>query len=734
MVQQRKSAKGPATRGKAKASPSKKRKITHESQPSKASRSLGADIGGLFLVAFGIFFMACLFQKNTGILGQALIEFFKGLLGWGAYPFPIIVIFAGGMVLLYPDYKLSVGAYFTLTVIFLMVIALFSLLGSPTMSLVLEDYGYNGFIQKSHEFGVQGQASGGALAGMIIFPLLLYFGKNGSIIACFLVLTVLAVIWGFSFKAMSHHISRTVDTVMRERQSRKEFKAKKLYIDDLRHTAPPAKRPELDIIDDSVFVAAQESPEEAAMEEDTLEVLKSEDIEIAPSEEDAPDMNIEIVLPEPQEDVQERMPEPVPVRPHTPVLPPQQLKMEGITATGVQEEPRIYQIPPMTLLEKSKIQTQGDDTAARARKLEDALHSFGIRADVVGINCGPAITQFEVQPAPGVKSSSIVSLSNDLALNLAAPTIRIEAPIPGKSVIGVEVPNTKTSIVKLRDVIETPEFDKSNSSLTFGLGRDIVGRTVLADLGRMPHVLIAGATGSGKSVCINALLISLLYRSSPKDVRLILIDPKVVEMSIYNDIPHLLIPVVTDPQKAAGALKWAVKEMEERYQKFAAQKVRDIARYNEVIEDPTLHMPYIVIVIDEMADLMMVAASDVEDSVCRLAQKARAAGMHLVLATQRPSVDVITGVIKANIPSRIAFAVSPRWIPARFWIWQARKSCWARGTCSISPMAPANLHGCRAPMWGTRKWRPWLTLSARDWMKKILDMTSLFWIKWKTMS
>ncbi len=276
----------------------------------------------------------------------------------------------------------------------------------------------------------------------------------------------------------------------------------------------------------------------------------------------------------------------------------------------------------------------------------------------MGVNCGPVITQFEVQPAPGVKSSSIVNLAQDLAMCLAAPTIRIEAPIPGKSVIGVEIPNTKAAMVRLRDVIETAEFDRAKSPLAFGLGRDIVGKTVIADLAKMPHVLVAGTTGSGKSVCVNTMLISMLYKVSPRDVRLILIDPKVVEMSVYNDIPHMLIPVVTDPQKAAGALKWAVKEMEERYQKFAALKVRDISRYNEVIDDPALHMPYIVIIIDEMADLMMVAANDVEDSVCRLAQKARAAGMHLVLATQSPRVDVITGMIKANIPSRIALAVS----------------------------------------------------------------------------
>jgi S-DNA-T family DNA segregation ATPase FtsK/SpoIIIE len=290
--------------------------------------------------------------------------------------------------------------------------------------------------------------------------------------------------------------------------------------------------------------------------------------------------------------------------------------------------------------------------------LEETLNSFGVAAKVVQVSRGPIITRYELQPAPGVKVSRIVSLSDDIALNLAASSVRIEAPIPGKAAIGIEVPNKDTAPVLIREVLDTESFFNHPSKIAFALGKDIAGNSIIADIARMPHLLIAGATGSGKSVCINSLIVSILYKATPDDVRFLMIDPKVVELSAYNGIPHLLCPVVTDPRKAAGTLNWAVQEMMERYKKFAEKGVRDFDRYNEQIEEEEKKLPQIVIIIDELADLMMVAPSEVEDAICRLAQMARAAGMHLVIATQRPSVDVITGVIKANITSRIAFAVS----------------------------------------------------------------------------
>lgn len=279
---------------------------------------------------------------------------------------------------------------------------------------------------------------------------------------------------------------------------------------------------------------------------------------------------------------------------------------------------------------------------------------------MINISRGPSVTRYELQPSAGVKVSRIVNLSDDISLNLAASGVRMEAPIPGKAAIGIEVPNKEVTMVLAREVIESEEFSKHPSKLAFAIGKDISGENIIADIAKMPHLLIAGATGSGKSVCINSLIVSLLYKSSPEEVKLLMIDPKVVELGIYNGIPHLLIPVVTDPKKAAGALNWAVQEMVNRYKLFADKAVRDLKGYNQLMRknggDGIL--PQVVIIIDELADLMMVAPNDVEDAICRLAQMARAAGMHLVIATQRPSVDVITGVIKANIPSRISFAVS----------------------------------------------------------------------------
>ena len=341
--------------------------------------------------------------------------------------------------------------------------------------------------------------------------------------------------------------------------------------------------------------------------------------------------------------------------------------------TALRERPpmpaREYEFPPVTLLRKGKGGTKGDsnkelkDTALR---LQQTLENFGVRVSVTEISQGPAVTRYEMQPEQGVKVSKIVGLADDIKLNLAATDIRIEAPIPGKAAVGIEVPNREIAAVAFRDLIESPEYKKFESKLAFAVGKDIGGKVVVTDIAKMPHMLIAGATGSGKSVCINTIIMSILYKAHPDDVKLIMVDPKVVELSVYNGIPHLLLPVVTDPKKAAGALHWGVAEMTERYNKFAEQGVRDLKGYNQKAEqmlkrgapDAIAKMPQIVIIVDELADLMMVAPGEVEESICRLAQLARAAGIHLIIATQRPSVDVITGLIKANMPSRVAFAVS----------------------------------------------------------------------------
>ena len=323
-----------------------------------------------------------------------------------------------------------------------------------------------------------------------------------------------------------------------------------------------------------------------------------------------------------------------------------------------------YKFPPVTLLSKGSrsSKNKGDDIIETANKLKETLSTFGVEVSIDPANCskGPAVTRYELTPAPGVKVSRIVSLSDDIKLSLGAADIRIEAPIPGKSAVGIEVPNSESSAVPFRDLIESADFHNSKSNLAFAVGKDLSGQVVISDIAKMPHLLIAGATGSGKSVCINTIIMSILYKAHPEDVKLILIDPKVVELSVYNGIPHLLLPVVTDPKQASASLHWGVSEMEDRYKKFADAGVRDLKGYNEkAAEDPDISkLPQVVIIVDELADLMMVAGKEVEESICRLAQLARAAGIHLIIATQRPSVDVITGLIKANMPSRIAFSVS----------------------------------------------------------------------------
>lgn len=340
---------------------------------------------------------------------------------------------------------------------------------------------------------------------------------------------------------------------------------------------------------------------------------------------------------------------------------------EMLNISQVVEEKK-YEFPPINLLGLPKASPKGSgdrDLKETAIKLQKTLESFGVRVTITNASCGPAVTRYELQPEQGVKVSRITALADDIKLNLAAADIRIEAPIPGKAAVGIEVPNKENSAVMLRELLETKEFTSHSSDLAFAVGKDIGGQAVVTDIAKMPHLLIAGATGSGKSVCINTLIMSILYKANPADVRLIMVDPKVVELSVYNGIPHLLVPVVTDPKKASGALNWAVMEMTDRYKKFADLGVRDLKGYNERVKevehlgDPQYQkLPQIVIIVDELADLMMVAPGEVEDAICRLAQMARAAGLHLIIATQRPSVNVITGLIKANVPSRIAFSVS----------------------------------------------------------------------------
>ncbi|MBE6830106.1 MAG: DNA translocase FtsK [Ruminococcaceae bacterium] len=395
-------------------------------------------------------------------------------------------------------------------------------------------------------------------------------------------------------------------------------------------------------------------------------------------------------------------------QPETPKTP----EPAGVQMTMFTDEPPqdgTYHFPPVTMLETTKELSEQDVTEElklNGQMLVQTLKSFGVQTKIVDISRGPAVTRYELQPAAGVKISKITNLSDDIAMNLAASGVRIEAPIPGKAAVGIEVPNKKVSVVRMRELIESNSFGAAKSRLTVVLGRDIAGAVATADLSKMPHLLIAGATGSGKSVCINSFIVSLLYKSTPEEVKFLMIDPKVVELGIYNGIPQLLVPVVTDPRKAAGALGWAVTEMLKRYKTFAANNVRDLGGYNALAESngfqdengqPMPHLPQIVIIIDELADLMMAAPNEVEDSICRLAQMARAAGMHLLIATQRPSVDVITGIIKANIPSRIAFSVSSQVDSRTILDMGGAEKLLGRGDMLFSPVGsqkPTRIQGC----------------------------------------
>ncbi|WP_143159002.1 FtsK/SpoIIIE family DNA translocase [Anaerotignum lactatifermentans] len=437
--------------------------------------------------------------------------------------------------------------------------------------------------------------------------------------------------------------------------------------------------------DNTVENMAEETPEEAWDMESRAAALAAEamraaeektDFHFADLEDAEETASPEMDMPEveepmaeeemPVEEVQpvaEEMPTDVPAaEPAKPEAQKETAQQPAAAPAEPAEKPYVF--PPISLLGRDPGNSSGSgilEQQKNGRKLEMTLKSFGVEARVINVSAGPTVTRYEVSPSQGVKVSKIVNLADDIALNLAASGIRIEAPIPGKAAVGIEVPNKETKSVYLRTVLESDAFRKHPSKLAFALGEDITGNPIVTDIAKMPHLLIAGATGSGKSVCINTLITSILYKADPKEVKLLLVDPKVVELSVYNGIPHLLIPVVTDPKKASAALNWAVREMLERYNDFAACGVRDIKGFNAMKEEkgePEAKMPQIVIIIDELADLMMAAPGEVEDSICRLAQMARAAGMHLIIATQRPSVDVITGVIKANIPSRLAFAVS----------------------------------------------------------------------------
>lgn len=516
-------------------------------------------------------------------------------------------------------------------------------------------------------WGLDPKFDGGLIGALIGFPIGLAFGKTGAIITLVLLIFVFTmIITGTHLMAFIKAITKPAKAVSEQasnafaermsRESQKEEKGKK----------------ELKIIKGFDVDMEVDEPERKPRKKHNLDEMQQKLVESYNGEEVPPPTDEDEYIPDDDiADVDEAI---IAAREEAENNAPERITVDfkketdavaNEIAETVDDMP-IYKFPPLSLLDSinsSDSKTIAAELESTAQRLVDTLKSFGVETQVINVSRGPTVTRYELQPKAGVKISKITSLADDIALNLATAGVRIEAPIPNKAAVGIEVPNRASATVGIREVIESTTFSASKSKLTVSMGKDIGGNTVVADIAKMPHGLIAGATGSGKSVCINSFIISLLYKASPDDVKLLMVDPKVVELGIYNGIPHLIVPVITEPRKAAGALGWAVNEMEQRYKMFADRDVRNIEGYNKLVEtlvdEPEVKkMPRIVIIIDELADLMMTAPKEVEDSINRIAAKARAAGIHLLIATQRPSVNVVTGVIKANIPTRIAFAVS----------------------------------------------------------------------------
>jgi len=584
------------------------KKELKKNKEGKKQNVLRNDITAVIMLSLSVLvFFAAAFRPGTiGPAGDLIRTLFLGLFGkMSSFLIPLSFLVYSFLALINKTDKSSRATLFKVLLLYFFLAAMINISIYNKYDFTAHDF--FGRISKYYSLGTQG-IGGGAAGAVISVPLVEYLKVLGSVIVVSTLAVIdLIIITGISISGVFNNISSFIIKLFKKKNRR--IKNKKL----IKNTLPKKrkKRP-----------AKKFNFEELRMED---EETKNND------------------------------------------LPTQ--KTTVIKKT-VKPSGR-YVRPPLYLLKAAmsdKITSNDLKKSAyeRANILIETLKSFNVEAEIKNISIGPNITQYELSPKRGVKVSKIVNLADDIALNLAAADVRIEAPIPGKAAIGIEVPNEKINMVHLKDIIESSEFINNDSRLTFALGKDISGNPITADIGRMPHLLIAGATGSGKSVCINNLILSLLFNSSPDEVKLILIDPKVVELKVYDGIPHLLIPVVTDPRKAAGALVWGVGEMNRRYSIFADNSVKDFKTYNRLVEihnskDPEERkekLPYIVIIIDELADLMSVAPNEVEDSICRLAQMARAAGIHLVLATQRPSVNVITGLIKANIPSRISFAVS----------------------------------------------------------------------------
>jgi S-DNA-T family DNA segregation ATPase FtsK/SpoIIIE len=622
-------------------------------KPRKERQPLG-EIAGVIIIAIGIFLGVCVYIKtDTGLLGGALRDVLMGLFGLYTYVVPFLFVLLGILIIAARNKRVNKGK---VALIILLIISVLSLTHAIWLDQLNLKDGFFPYVADSYNLGVARSVGAGAVGCLLVYPFHLLIGSIGCIIlfVTTLLVSVLALT-NLSLKKMSQRVAaagrRTVDTV---RETVAERKKRHLYIEDLRESIIADNDDDgLEPLSPKSF-KRKKQPVTYFDDDEPVDVIrKAEELHLPAETHEEPRRRLTFESydrggheADEQEDLEDTRPAAAPVRRAAP------------------QKPRtIYKMPPISLLNKAPSPSRSsgslEEQRQNARLLEEVLANFGVEAEVVHIVKGPVVTRYELKPAPGVRVRRIKELESDIAMNLAAKTVKIEAPIPGKAAVGIEVPNSDVSFVHLRTLLETDEFKRAPSPVTFALGKDIAGKNYFVDIAKMPHILIAGETGAGKSVCINSMLTSILFKATPDDVRLVLIDPKVVELSAFKSIPHLLVPVVTEPKKAAGALNWAVSEMTMRYKMFAEKGARDINRFNNLAraaDESTL--PRIVVVIDELAELMMLSPREVEDSICRIAQLGRAAGIHLVVATQRPSVNVITGIIKANISSRIAFKVN----------------------------------------------------------------------------
>lgn len=586
------------------------------------------EIVGIVFLTLAILCLISLLNPSVGLVSRLVERILRGITGEGRYVFPVLLVFFGLRLLLLKSQMKVIPRFYGGLLIFIVILTVIHLIIPPSHAL---------------DAGLKGKG-GGIIGAVCSLVLKRSFGLTGTYVVLF-TLALVGILLSTNV-SLNMLIKRSVIRSSIAYARFNQFFLNFLFTEE-----------EIEVSDDPLSppVIIDQSGIEA-------EEFAEEGIAGAKKDNPAPSFVKDVRAPVINFHAENR----------------NQYGDEGLPAGFLpgESEPLAttenvsYQLPTLNILARQvrpKVRRVSKDITESIRTLEETLQSFGVKARVTQVSRGPTITRYEIQPPAGVKVSRIVSLSDDIALCMAAPDVRIEAPIPGKAAVGIEVPNREISMVPLRELLETDEFQKSASCLTVALGKDIAGNPIVADLAQMPHLLIAGATGSGKSVCLNILIASILFKAPPDKVKFLIIDPKMVELSTYDGIPHLVSPVVTEPRKAATSLRWAVKEMERRYELFASAGVRDINRYNNLPysfesrdgqEEERKTIPFLVVIIDELADLMMIAPADVEDAICRLAQMARAAGIHLVVATQRPSVDVITGMIKANIPSRISFAVS----------------------------------------------------------------------------